>query len=151
MKSSVLQTLVIVGSLFILTACQSAPGEDDNGENARVELSYNPTILRPFPDDPGMTIRHSGPIDVEWYDEELEKAHRAFVAGGERSEDKPAILLEAERHLRRALSQPIRFGVSGNRLWIEPRGAEVNYRDVVQAFAATGLFRTVQVSHLRYQ
>lgn len=149
MKISMLRVLLLGTALFALSACQSAPGDD--GENARVEISYNPTILRPFPDDPGITIRHSGPIDVEWYDEELEKAHRAFVAGGERSEDKPAILLEAERHLRRALSQPIRFGVSGNRLWIEPRGAQVNYREVVQAFAATGLFETVQVSHLRYQ
>ncbi|RUO20974.1 hypothetical protein CWE08_07685 [Aliidiomarina iranensis] len=149
MKSSIIRIVVIASALFTLAACQSAPGE--NEESARVEISYNPNILRPFPDDPNVSIRHSGPIDVEWYDEELEKAHRAFVAGGQRAENKPEILLEAERHLRRALSQPVRFGVSGNRLWIEPRGAEVNYHQVVQAFAGTGLFRTVQVSHLRYQ
>lgn len=138
---------LLLATAVALSACQSAP--DENG--ARVEINYNPTILRPFPDDTSMPMRHSGPIDVEWYDEALAKAHREFVAGGSRSADKPEILLEAERHLRRALNQPVRFGVSGHRLWVEPRGLDVNYRLVAEAFAGTGLFKRVQVGHLSYQ
>lgn len=138
---------VLLATALTLSACQSAP--DENG--ARLEISYNPSMLRPFPDDASMPIRHSGPIDVEWYDEALAKAHREFVAGGSRSADKPGILLEAERHLRRALNQPVRFGMSGHRLWVEPRGLDVNYRLVAEAFAGTGLFKRVQVGHLSYQ
>lgn len=146
--TKVIQWSVVAALLLTVSACQSAPNDE---ESVRVQIKYNPTILRQFPENVAIPVRHSGPIDVEWYDEALTKAHIAFVAAGSRAEDKPEILLEAERHLRRALNQPVRFGVTGNRLWIEPRGFDVNYHLVVQAFAGTGLFKTVQVSHLTYQ
>lgn len=114
-------------------------------------LEQNPQTLRAFRDSPGMAgFRHSGPIDVVWYDAALQEQHIAFAALP-RGSELPEGLAEAERHLRRALNYPIRFGVSGQRLWIEPRGADIDHRYVVEALAGTGLFTRVQAGHLIYQ
>ena len=129
-----------------LSGCQTAPDEREE----RPEIKLNPVLLQAFRDDPGIAqFRHSGPIEVRWYDEAVAKAHREYAAAG-RGAEMPAILVEADRQLRRAVNYPLRFGVTGNRLWVEPRGADVDMRLVARALAGSGLFTEVQAGHLLY-
>ncbi|RUO32700.1 hypothetical protein [Aliidiomarina sanyensis] len=146
--TQILRGIVFALSVALIAGCASATGDAD--ERA-VVLEQNPQTLRAFRDDPGMAdFRHSGPIDIVWYDNTLRDQHIAFAAMP-RGSEMPAELAQAERHIRRAMNYPVRFGVSGNRLWVEPRGADVDYRYVVAALAGTGLFTRVQAGHLIYQ
>ncbi|WP_194757394.1 hypothetical protein [Aliidiomarina indica] len=139
---------VAVGIALMMSGCAS-PGSND--AEPIIALDQNPQTLRAFRDDPGMAdFRHSGPIDIQWYDETLREQHLAYAALP-RGSELPTELAQAERQIRWAVNYPIRFGVSGNRLWIEPRGADVDYRYVVEALAGTGLFTRVQAGHLIYQ
>lgn len=141
-----LALMLVTLSLVTLGGCQTAP--DDRDE--RPEIKLNPVLLQAFRDDPGIAqFRHSGPIDVRWYDEAVAAAHRTYAAAG-RGAEMPEILVEAERQLRRAVNYPLRFGATGNRLWVEPRGADVDMRLVARALAGSGLFTEVQAGHLLY-
>lgn len=136
---------LLVAASFLFSGCASSPDAEP-----RPEITLNPILLQAFRDDPGIAqFRHSGPIDVVWYDEAVAKAHREYAAAG-RGAELPELLVEAERQLRRAVNYPLRFGASGNRLWIEPRGADVDHRLVARALAGSGMFTQVQAGHLLY-
>ncbi|TRW48308.1 hypothetical protein FM042_08990 [Aliidiomarina halalkaliphila] len=138
-------------ALFLAIGLSSCASTAKSNGAATITLDQNPQTLRAFRDDPGIAdFRHSGPIDILWYDDTLRDQHIAYAAMP-RGSELPAELAQAERQIRRAVNYPIRFGVSGNRMWIEPRGADVDYRYVVAALAGTGLFTRVQAGHLIYQ